>query len=99
MREAQGSPAFQHTALALASDRRVFRVRPDPFQSARSCFALEMHYFALHFLLSLRIFYGTYRVRITLFFLALCAFQWAAADGLINGVHFSALAIAERVGR
>ena len=99
MREAQGSPAFQHTALALASDRREFRVRPDPFQSARSCFALEMHYFALHFLLSLRIFYGTYRVRITLFFLALCAFRWAAADGLINGVHFSALAIAERVGR
>ena len=79
--------------------RREFRVRPDPFQSARSCFALEMHYFALHFLLSLRIFYGTYRVRITLFFLALCAFRWAAADGLINGVHFSALAIAERVGR
>ena len=57
-----------------------FRVRPDPFQSARSCFALEMHYFALHFLLSLRIFYGTYRVRITLFFLALCAFRWAAAE-------------------
>ena len=62
-----GSPAFQHTALALASDRREFRVRPDPFQSARSCFALEMHYFALHFLLSLRIFYRTYRVRIILF--------------------------------
>ena len=67
LRKAQGSPAFQHTALALASDRREFRVRPDPFQSARSYFALEMHYFALHFLLSLRIFYGTYRVRITLF--------------------------------
>ena len=62
-----GSPDFQHTALALASDRREFRVRPDPFQSARSCFALEMHYFALHFLLSLHIFYGTYGVRITLF--------------------------------
>ena len=35
----------------------------------------------------------------SLFFRALCAFRWAAADGLINGVHFSALAIAERVGR
>ena len=56
------SPAFQHTALALASDRREFRARTDPFKSARSCFALEMHYFALHFLLSLRIFCRTYRV-------------------------------------
>ena len=37
LREAQGSPALQHTTLALASDRRAFRVRPDPFQSARSC--------------------------------------------------------------
>ena len=58
----QGYPALQYTALALASDRREFRVRPDPFQSARLCFALEMHYFAFDFLLSLRIFYGTYRV-------------------------------------
>ena len=81
VKEGQGSPAFQHAALALASDRREFRARLDPFQSARSCFALEMHYFALHFLQSLRIFYGTYRVRITLFFLALCAFRLAAADG------------------
>ena len=35
----------------------------------------------------------------SLFFLPLYAFRWAAADGLINGVHFSALAIAERVER
>ena len=37
LRKAQGSPALQHTALALAPDRRAFRVRLDPFQSARSC--------------------------------------------------------------
>ena len=27
--------------------------KPDPFQSARSCWALEVHYFSLYFLLSI----------------------------------------------
>ena len=61
----EGSPgisSFSTHYFGLGFRWTRVRIRPDPFQSARLCFALEMHYFALHFLLSVRIFYGTYWV-------------------------------------
>ena len=52
----EGSPGISSFAthyFGPCLDRRAFRVRPDPFQSARSCLALEVHYFSLYFRLSI----------------------------------------------